>query len=318
MTTVSYAGISFPAPPLNPESRTAMMRSISWLEKHRIIEGETQKKKLAAQRIDLMCGSFFPHGRGEVYAALSDWIMLEAVMNDTYARIGPDTAARAQAEIADITSVLDGSKLRPGTAFGSAFADVWPRLRDTGMPGHWQQRCTEVMRAYENHYIRRTRGEAVFDSVEEFVDFHAMGSRVGYVFSELERRLPIAQRVYESELVQQMMRTALLPYTIPHEEVALSLDRRTGEQHGLVVTLRRATGCSEKQAVEKMHTLFERNWRKLLELEKKLPDLAEQLDLPPNDHRALHMYAEAMRRHIIGTVFCGPLMGRYSRDDTAL
>lgn len=306
--------------PINPAAARAEDAVIEWLWRIGFLSTPAQEAHLRSFEFGLYHGIATPEVDQEHLVLGLMWFCWGSLADDQYDNFDwGDRDSRLHGVMRSMRAVLDDAH-PPGGASNpviAGFADFWPRLcADLSVRGrhritrHFMNYLQAV--AFQNtyHASGRIPDAATFLTLRRHTIAMVFQTDVLETVLSLEVPDPLRDSLLFRELV-----SCFADITAWHNDVyGLEKDIADGQTCNMVRVVAASERCDLDTAVERVLERARVRQRLLLDLQRRLPALAEQLDLSPDAATQGIRLASCLRRYVYANLVWVQVTHRYDLD----
>ncbi|MCF3106943.1 methyltransferase domain-containing protein [Streptomyces roseoverticillatus] len=270
---------------VSPYGEQISRASITWLQRHNVLDREDQLNRLHQARLGLLTDRCHPHTRPEVLQAIADWHLWLFALDDSYcdeSDFGAHPAAMSQMA-ARLLHIVDAphDDIPPGAGrCASALRDIRRRLDAHASPLQ-VHRWTAAVHDYLFGIVweAANRAEGTVPTLGEYLPMRRLIGAIDSAICliDVSTGNEVSAHDWASPGLQALTRHAANLTCWDNDLVSYHKERSDhGAMHNLVTVLAREHACTLQEAVHRTVAMREEEARALLTTESRLrPTLDE-------------------------------------------
>ena len=308
-----------PSPLINPAVQQAEDETIAWLWKIGFITTNDQEEHLRSFKFGLYHGICTPCVDLPHLVIGMQWFCWGSLADDQYDNFDwGEREHRMRGVLRDMRAIISGGD-PAGTpnAVTTGFKDFWPRLTHPLSP-RGKQRIADHFLDYMQAITFQNRYHAAGHIPDAATFLTMRRNTIAMIFQadvlEVVSQLQIPDLLRDSLHFREMV-WCFADITAWHNDVyGLEKDLADGQTCNAVLVTAASEQCTLAQATERVMERAKQRQTLLLELEGQLPDLARQLDLPPQAAEPAAKLAQDLRAYIYANLIWIQHTHRYDLD----
>lgn len=289
---------------LNPLAEEVHKHTFDWATKFRLLQKEAAIQRFHTSHFARLVAMAYPQTGFEELALTNDFLTWIFLLDDHF----DDGTIGHQPEQVQI--IMDGlltilgversnSSLPLHGPLVDSLQELWERMLSLTTP-QWQERFTRHFLACFDAYsweLRNRAGKGI-PHVEIYIEKRQEtgGMRLMLDFIDLTEHVNLPLKVYESSLVQALMRITNNAICWSNDIISLEKEMARGEPNNLVLAIRQENVCTLQEAVHLINEMITGE----VKLFTKLSPLV--LDAFPDYKQELQKYVAVMQAWIRGNL----------------